>query len=223
MSNLADWPEDERPRQRMARYGAVALSDDEVVALLIEPGYSGWSSLDIARELVADGLLSLARTEWLPGKRVARLGPSRVARIGAALELGRRVAALSSPASVPLYEPTWLADRLIARYGDQPRETFGGVFLDSRNHVVSERVISHGTVNSAQVAPRDVIRFALQENAASVILFHNHPSGNTSPSPQDITATRHIVDAGKPLDVEVLDHLIIGRNSVLSMKRAGFV
>lgn len=221
MTNLAHWPEDERPRQRMARCGAVALSDDEVVALLIEPGYAGWSSLDIARELVADGLLALARTEWIPGKRVARLGPSRVARVGAALELGRRVAALSSPDSFPLYEPTWLAHRLVARYGHQSRETFGGVFLDLRNHVVSERVISFGTANNAYVVPRDVIRFALHENAASVILFHNHPSGNPSPSPEDITATRHIVDAGKLVDVEVLDHLIIAGGGVHSMKRAG--
>ncbi|HYK03183.1 MAG TPA: DNA repair protein RadC [Thermoanaerobaculia bacterium] len=223
MSNLADWPEDDRPRQRMARFGVSALSDDEIVALLIAPGHTGWSSLDIARDLLSGGLQTLARTEWVPGIRVGQLGPSRVARVGAALELGRRVAAVSSPGSVPLYEPSWLAARLVARYADQPRETFGGVFLDSRNHVVSERVISHGTSNSAPATPRDVIRFAMQENAASVVLFHNHPSGNISPSPDDIAMTRRTMDAGKPLDVEILDHLIITRHGVTSMKRAGHI
>lgn len=223
MVNIADLPTDERPRQRMLLHGAATLSDAEVVALIIEPGSRGRSSLDIARELVADGLLTLARTEWVPGRRVGSLGPSRVARIGAALELGRRVAELPAPDSVPIHDPTSLADRLVARYSHHAQETFGAVFLDSRNRVLTVRELTRGTVNSAPAHARDVFRYALQDNAASVILFHNHPSGDTSPSAEDVGSTRDILDSGKLMGVEVRDHLIIGRHSVLSMKRAGFM
>src|SRR5688572_15024045 len=173
--NIADLPVDERPRERMMRGGAIALSDAELVALLIEPGRRGKSSLDIAREVVAEGLLALARREWIPGKAVGSLGASRVARIGAALELGRRLAVLSATSSDPIRDPATVAQQLIARYAHRVQETFGGVYLDSRNRVISEREIYIGTLKSATVSPRDVFRFALQDNAASVIIFHNHP------------------------------------------------
>ena len=114
--NIADMPVDERPRERMARGGAVALSDAELVALLIEPGRRGKSSLDIARELVAEGLVALARREWIPGKPVGSLGASRVARIGAALELGRRIANQLATSTDPIRDPAKIAHRLIARY-----------------------------------------------------------------------------------------------------------
>lgn len=223
MVNIADLPADERPRQRMLLHGPAALSDAEVVALIIEPGTRGRSSIDIARELVADGLLSLVRTEWVPGRRVAGLGPSRVARIGAALELGRRVAAIPAPDSAPVHDPMSLAARLVPRYSHHMQETFGAVYLDSRNRVLAVRELSRGTVDRAPAPAREVFRFALQDNAASVILFHNHPSGDTSPSADDETATREILASGKLMGIEVRDHLIIGRHSVLSMKRAGFM
>src|SRR5438270_10819625 len=163
--SIADMPVDERPRERMARGGAVALSDAELVALLIEPGRLGKSSLDVARELVADGLLALARREWLPGKAVGSLGPSRVARIGAALELGRRIAQLSATSSDPIRDPAEIAQRLIARYAHRVQETFGGIYLDTRQRIISEREIFLGTMSSAAVSPRDIFRFALTDHA----------------------------------------------------------
>src|SRR5205823_8211943 len=123
-------------RERMARGGAAALSDAELVALLIEPGRRGKSSLDIAREVVADGLLALARREWIPGRPVGSLGASRVARIGAALELGRRIAALSATSSEPVRDSADVAPRLIARYAHRVQETFGGVYLAARHRIV---------------------------------------------------------------------------------------
>src|SRR5437667_2610569 len=152
--SIADMPVDERPRERMARGGAAALSDAEIVALLIEPGRRGRSSLDIARELVSEGLLALARREWIPGKPVGSLGPGRVARIGAALELGRRLAALSSTSSEPVRDSADVAPRLIARYAHRVQEIFGGVYLDARNRVVSEREIFVGSLSSANATPR---------------------------------------------------------------------
>jgi len=221
--SIADMPVDERPRERMARGGAVALSDAELVALLIEPGRRGKSSLDIAREIVADGLLSLARREWIPGKPVGSLGASRVARIGAALELGRRIAALSATSAEPIGDPEEVAPRLIARYAHHVQETLGAIYLDSRNRIIRERVIFVGTLNSSTVAPRDVFRFALTDHAAAVIVFHNHPSGDPSPSKPDLVFTRKLLESGEALGVDVLDHVIVSASGYVSMKERGFL
>ncbi len=217
--SIADMPVDERPRERMMRGGAVALSDAELVALLIEPGRRGKSSLDIARELVAEGLLPLARREWVPGRAVGSLGASRVARIGAALELGRRVATLSATSSEPIRDPAEVAPRLIGRYAHHVQEILGAVYLDARNRVIGEREIFVGTLNASTVSPRDVFRFALTDHAASVIVFHNHPSGDPSPSPQDLAFTRRLVESGQVLGVEVLDHVIVAASGYVSLKQ----
>lgn len=221
--SIADMPVDERPRERMARGGAAALSDAEIVALLIEPGRRGRSSLDIARELVSEGLLALARREWTPGKPVGSLGPGRVARIGAALELGRRLAALSATASEPVRDSADVAPRLIARYAHRVQEIFGGVYLDARNRIVSEREIFVGSLSSANVASRDVFRQALHDHAASVIVFHNHPSGDPTPSPQDMAFTRQLIDSGRTLGVDVLDHLVVASSGFVSFKQRGWM
>jgi DNA repair protein RadC len=217
--SIVDIPVDERPRERMRRGGAVSLSDAELIALLIEPGRRGKSSLDIGRELVEDGLLALARHEWIPGKAVGSLGGGRVARIGAALELGRRIAAQSTTSSEPICDPAMVAWHLIATYGHRVQETFGGIFLDARHRIISEREIFVGTLQSATVSPRDVFRFALSDHAAAVVLFHNHPSGDPSPSPQDLAFTTKLLGIGEALGVEVLDHLIVTTNAFLSFKQ----
>jgi DNA repair protein RadC len=221
--SIADLPVDERPRERMRRGGAVALSDAELVALLVEPGRRGRSALDIGRELVADGLLALARREWIPGKPVGSLGPSRVARMAAALELGRRIASLSGTSSEPLRDPAAVARRLIATYAYRPQETFGGLYVDARQRVVSEREIYVGTLNSATVSPRDVFRYALTDHAAAVIVFHNHPSGDPAPSPQDLSFTSKLVEIGSALGVEVLDHIIVASGGFVSFKERGLL
>jgi DNA repair protein RadC len=217
--SVADLPVDERPRERMARGGAAALSDAELVALLIEPGRKGKSSLDIAREVVADGLLALARREWIPGKPVGSLGATRVARIGAALELARRIATLSVTSSKPIHHPEAVAPRLMASYGHRVQETFGGIYLDARHRIISEREIFVGSLTSASVSPRDVFRFALNDHAAAVIVFHNHPSGDPSPSPQDLAFTTKLVGIGQSLGVEVVDHLIVTSSAFVSLKQ----
>ncbi len=221
--SIADMPVDERPRERMSRGGAAALSDAEIVALLIEPGSRGRSSLDIARELVSEGLLALARREWIPGKPVGTLGASRVARIGAALELGRRIAMLSTTSCEPVRDSAEIAPRLIARYAHRVQETFGGVFLDARKRILSEREIFIGSLRSATPTSRDVFRFALQDHAASVIVFHNHPSGDPSPSPQDLAFTRRLIDTGRMLDVDVADHLVVAASGFVSFRQRGWI
>lgn len=220
---IAALPLDERPRERMVRGGAAALSDAELLALLIEPGWTGKSALDLARELVADGLLAVARRDWIPGKPVGSLGPSRVARIGAALELGRRIAVLSATSSDPVHDRSPLAKRLMATYGHRVQEIFGGIYLDSRNRIVSEREIYVGTLSSSTVSARDVFRLALHDHAASVIVFHNHPSGDPSPSSEDVIFTSELSGVGRALDVDVFDHLIVTGNAYVSFRERGLI
>ena len=221
--SIADMPIDERPRERMARGGVNALSDAELLALVIEPGRKGKSSLDIARELLSEGLLTLARRDWIPGKAVGSLGPGRVARVGAALELGRRIAALPTTSTEPVRKAGDLAPRLIARYAHHVQELLGAVFLDSRNRILREREVFVGSLCSATVSPRDVFRIALTEHAASVIVFHNHPSGDPSPSPQDLAFTRQLVESGRTLGVEVLDHIIVAASGFVSLEQRGLM
>jgi DNA repair protein RadC len=137
--------------------------------------------------------------------------------------LGRRIAVLSATSSDPLHDPAMVAQRLIPRYAHGMQETLGGIYLDARSRVISEREIFVGTLSSATVSPRDVFRFALNDHAASVIVFHNHPSGDPSPSPQDLDFTRKLVEAGKAMDVEVLDHVIVAANGYVSLKQRNWI
>jgi len=218
---ISDLPLDERPRERMTRSGATALSDAELLAILIEPGRRGMSSIDLARAALADGLEALARREWLPGKRVGHLGPTRVARIAAALELGRRIAALGARSQEPVVDVATLAPSLISRYSHHVQERLGAIYLDSHSRIIREREIYVGTLTSAIVSPRDVLRFALEENAAGTIVFHNHPSGDPSPSAEDLLFTRKLVEAGTVMGVDVLDHVIVGGNRYASLRERG--
>jgi DNA repair protein RadC len=218
---IADMPLDERPRERMMRGGAAVLSDAELLAILIQPGLRGKSSIDLAREALAGGLLAFARKEWIPGKKIGSLGAARVARIGAALELGRRIAGLTAATREEICDVELLAPGLISRYAHHVQERLGAVYLDSRRRVIREREIYIGTLNSATVSPRDVLRCALEEHAASVVVFHNHPSGDPSPSADDFVFTRKIVEAGKVMGIEILDHLIVASSQFVSLKKRG--
>ena len=219
---IADLPPDERPRERMARHGASTLSDAELLALLLGSGMKGKSALHLAREILGDGLQSMAKRDW-SGKRLTGLGSAKASRIAAALEIGRRLAGALESESDPVRDPEALAHSLMARYGHHLQERLGAVFLDSRNRIIREREIYVGTLNSATVSTRDVLRFALEQNAASVIIFHNHPSGDPSPSAEDLLFTRKMVDAGKLMGIEVLDHLIVGSSRYVSLKQRGAI
>lgn len=218
---IADLPLSERPRERLARHGVEALSDVELVAILVEPGRRGKSSIDLARELLADGLQTLTKKQWVPG-RSGGPGPIRVARIAAAMELGRRSASLSREAE-PVLDPASLQRSLVARYSHYVQERLGAVFLDSRHRMISEREIYVGTLNAATISTRDVFRLALIEGAAGVIVFHNHPSGDPSPSAEDLAFTRTLVAASKVMAVEIMDHLIVGSTRCFSLRERGMM
>lgn len=198
---------DETPLDRLYRAGVTALSDSELVSLLT-------GSLDSARDIVRDGLPAIARTDWTMRRGLPKRS---AARLSASLELGRRLAASSPRDGEPITAPDALASRLMLRYGTLSQEHLGAVYLDSRHRVLAERVIFVGTVSSALVSTRDVLKVALDLSAAALIAFHNHPSGDPSPSGEDLVFTRKLVEAGKVLSVDVLDHLILGSNRYFSL------
>lgn len=218
---IADLPLDERPRERLSRHGASTLSDAELLALLLGSGTRGKSAVQLAREMLADGLPTLARKEWSATRRLHGVGDAKASRIAAAFELGRRLAAKIDEDIDAIRDPETLARALIARYSHHLQERLGAVFLDSKNRVIREREIYVGTLNSANVSTRDVLRWALEENAASIIIFHNHPSGDPAPSAEDILFTRKMAEAGKLMGVELLDHLILGANRYVSLRQRG--
>jgi DNA repair protein RadC len=218
---IADLPMDDRPRERLLTHGADTLSDAELLAILIGSGMRGKNALDLSRELLVGGLSGLARRDTSATSAVSGIGPAKAARIAAALEIGRRLAAYREPPRDPVRDPESLAQLLIARYSHHIQERLGAVFLDSKNRMIREREIYVGTLNMTTVSTRDIIRLALQENAAAVIVFHNHPSGDPAPSAEDLVFTRKMVEAGKLMSVDVLDHLILGHNRWVSLRQRG--
>jgi DNA repair protein RadC len=204
----------ETPLDRLARAGIEALSDAELVSLLIDADAPKTSML------LRDGLPAFARASWSGTKQpVTR---RQAGRIVASLELNRRLAVVTDDRE-PVSDPAVLARSLLGRYAHHVQERLGAVYLDSRNRVLREREIYIGTLNSAMVSTRDVLRFALYDHAASLILFHNQPSGDPAPSAEDLLFTTKLVEAGKILGVDVLDHLILGANRFVSLKQRGMM
>ena len=217
-ARIADLPLDEQPRERLARHGVETLSDAELVSVVLTAS-RGRSSLDVARSVLSDGLLALARRDWRTYARVTGIGEANASKIAASFELGRRCVIRDAPMDDPVRDPEALARTLIVRYGHHVQERLGAVYLDAKHRVIREREIYIGTVNSATVSTRDVLRHALDDHAASIIVFHNHPSGDPAPSAEDLLFTRKLVEAGKALCIDVLDHLILGSHRYVSLKQ----
>ncbi|HVT43198.1 MAG TPA: DNA repair protein RadC [Thermoanaerobaculia bacterium] len=220
---IGDLPLDERPRERLMNQGSQSLSDAELLAILLGSGSRGRSAITVARELLGDGLQTLSRRNWQATVGIAGVGAAKAARIEAALELGRRLASRLDTGREPMNDPDSMARALIARYSHYVQERLGALFLDSKHRLIREREIYVGTLNATTVSTRDIIRIALEEHAASVIVFHNHPSGDPSPSGEDLLFTRRLVDAGRLMSVDILDHLILGTNRWVSLKRRGMM
>lgn len=215
MTNDLDLAGGENPLDRLYRAGAQSLSDAELVSLLIDRGVSE------AAMYVRDGLPAFARLPW--GTPKARVTRRQASRIIASLELNRRLASTTSDEREPVSSADMLARPLLARYAHHVQEVLGAVYLDAKHRVIREREVFVGTINSAVVSTRDVLRFALDNHASSLIVFHNHPSGSVEPSGEDLLFTRKLVDAGKLLGIDVLDHLILGANRFLSLKQRGMM
>ena len=214
-------PPAERPRERLAGHGPSALATSELVAILLGTGSAKASALDVADELLRSGLRSLASSSLGELTGQPGVGCAKAARLLAAFELGARVAR-DGCGPAPLFRVAEDAARyLLPRYGARPVETFGLLALDGRHRLKHECVVSVGCLTSSLVHPREVFLEAVASRAAALILFHNHPSGDPEPSAEDLALTRRLVSAGTLMGIEVLDHLVLGAGSFVSLKSRG--
>ncbi|MFN7981030.1 MAG: DNA repair protein RadC [Vicinamibacterales bacterium] len=220
---MKDLLPDDRPREKLLRLGAAALGVNELVALVIGSGTRKTGALELANELLrrTGGLHGLARSRTDDLARIEGVGPARAARVIAALELGRRRLTKGPEARVQLRSPRDAAAFLLPTFGARAVEQFGIVLLDSKHRVLRTSVIASGTLNSTIVQPRDVFREAVLGAAASVVAFHNHPSGDPTPSPDDVELTRRLRAAGTLMGVELVDHIVLGEVEYCSFKEMG--
>jgi DNA repair protein RadC len=222
---LARWPTAERPRERLYWNGPEALADAELLALQLGSGVPGRSAVDIAREMLAayGSLAGVAAREAAELARVPGVGPAKAARLAAAFELTRRLRARTPGARLVLSAPAEVYAAFGPLMEDLPREVFRVALLDAQNGLLRDRVVSEGTLSASLVHPREVFKPAILESAASVILLHNHPSGDPTPRREDVRLTRQLVECARLLDLRVHDHVIIGQGSFVSLAERGII
>ena len=217
---MKDLLPDDRPREKLRHHGAAALGDNELVALVIGNGSRRGNALSVANALLAahGGLHGLTRCSADDFVRIPGIGCARAAQIVAALELGRRSLAHAPSARLLIRGPEDAAAYLMPRFGSRGVEQFGIMLLDAKHRVMRTAVLAIGTLNSSIVEPRDVFREAAIGGATAIVIFHNHPSGDPTPSPDDVALTRRLVAAGSLIGIDVVDHLILGDARYCSIK-----
>src|SRR5262249_21469864 len=223
---IQDLPPDERPRERLARLGAAALSSEELLALLLGSGTRGESALDRARKILAahGGLPGLASLSGAELQRERGRKGARACAIAAALEIGRRLAAEAASSRDLLNEPGVVKDYLRRARGAGTQERTGALYLNARNRLIrDDPEIYRGTLDRAVVEPREILKRALLANAAGVILYHNHPSGDPSPSREDREFTRRLAAAADSVGLRLLDHVVVGCEGCVSFRESGLM
>jgi DNA repair protein RadC len=213
----------DRPREKLLLHGARALGDNELVALVLGSGCRGRGALAVANDLLAlrAGLHGLVQAGAGELARIAGIGPVRAAQLVAAIELGRRTLTHRPRARLQLRSPQQAAAYLMPAFGGRAVEQFGVVLLDTKHRVIRTAVLTVGTLNTAGVEPRDVFREAALGGAAALVVFHNHPSGDPSPSPDDVELTRRLAAAGVLMGIDLVDHIILGDVRYCSFKEMG--
>jgi DNA repair protein RadC len=223
---IGDLPCDERPRERLTRLGPASLSNEELVALLLRTGIAGSSALDRARSLLATrgGLIGLAGASAAELASERGIGPARAAAIAAAIEIARRLPAETLDGRDLLNEPRLVKEFLRQSQADDAQERTGALFLNARNRLLkNDPDIYRGTLDRAVVEPREILRRALIGRAAAVILYHNHPSGDPTPSREDREFTRRLAAASESVGIRLLDHIVVGREGCVSFREAGLL
>jgi DNA repair protein RadC len=222
---VRDLPRQERPRERLQKFGAEALSAQELLALIIGRGIPKKSVMSIAQELIAKfgnvKAISLATIEEL--SQIRGIGLAKAAQIKACFELGRREGLEPELKDFDVKDPEAVVKAIRSSIKDKAKEHFKLILLNPRNKIIGISTISMGTLNASLVHPREVFKDAITHSAASVVLAHNHPSGDPDPSEDDIKITKKLVDSGKLLGIEVLDHIVIGKNNFSSFKERGLL
>jgi DNA repair protein RadC len=223
---IRELPRSERPRERLKALGAQALSSAELLALVLGSGTGRRSAIGLGQEILAEAGGSLRRIAARPVAALTALAGVGVARsvaVHAALELGRRMAAEARDEGAPMRSPRDVYAAFAPRLEDLPVEEFHVAVLDSQHRLARDIAVTRGILNSSLVHPREVFREAIAERAAAVILVHNHPSGDPTPSADDRAVTEQLVAAGRLLDIPVHDHVIVGRGRYLSFAEAGLL
>lgn len=223
---IKDWPAGERPREKLLARGPQALSEAELLAVFLRTGIAGRDALEIARAALLrfkglNGLLSASREEV---ERVPGFGPAKYAQLAAVLELARRALREGVRENTALTSPQRVREYLSLSLAHAKHEIFAALFLDAQNRLIEHRDLFHGTLTQTSVYPREVVKEALRQNAAAVILAHNHPSGAAEPSRADELLTRTLRDALALVDVKVLDHIIVaGPGRTVSFAERGLL
>ncbi|KEF30815.1 DNA repair protein RadC [Marinobacter nitratireducens] len=219
------WPTDERPRERLLRHGANTLSDAELLAIFLRTGTAGVPVMAMARNLIDSfgGLRGLMTASQRQFCGVRGLGSAKYAQVQAAMEMARRVMDEPLRQGDPLRSPEDTRRFLTSRLSTYPHEVFAGLFLDNRHRVIQYHELFRGTIDGAAVYPREVVRQALEHNAAAVIFAHNHPSGVAEPSQADVSLTRRLKEALSLVDIRVLDHMVVGHGEVISLAERGMM
>ena len=222
---IKDWPEGERPRERLLAHGARALSDAELLAVLLRTGSAGRSAIDVGRAALAHfgGLNALLAAAPDGFARIPGLGPAKYAQVQAMLEIARRAlqedvrreTLLNAPDKVRQYLRLWI--------GHLPHEVFVALYLDAQNRLLTAEELFRGTLTQTSVYPREIVKLALRHNAAALIFAHNHPSGVAEPSRADELLTASLKQALALVDVRVLDHLIVAGNATVSFAERGLL
>lgn len=216
---VTDLPYDDRPREKLILRGSQALSDAELLAVLLRTGKQGKTVVDMSRELLTkyQNLACMASVSVSAFQKVSGIGSDKAATLSAAFELSRRVFNQSKTIlEKKIASPQDVADILIPVLRDEVKEKFIVVCLNSANKIIRYEVISIGNLNSSIVHPREIFKVAIDNNSANIILVHNHPSGNPEPSSEDITVTKKLVEAGKIMDIQIFDHIIIADQKYVS-------
>jgi DNA repair protein RadC len=222
---ISDWPQTERPREKLLSLGPQALSDAELLAICLRTGSAGCDAVELARRLLQEygGLRELLQADRNRFCATHGLGSAKYTLLQAVLELARRHLGETLRRSDPLHNPAETRRYLTARLRDYPYEVFACLFLDTRHRIIRYEELFRGTIDGASVHPREVVRQALLHNAAAVIFAHNHPSGIAEPSDADQRITRRLKDALALVDIRVLDHVIIGDQTATSFAQRGLL
>lgn len=223
---VRDMPSDDRPRERLIKYGAVTLQTTELLAIILRVGTQGENAIELAARLLREqgglGGLLTADAALLCAER--GMGEAKTAQLKAALELGRRLSALTPGGRSQITSPDDVANLLMLEVGYLAQEQLRVLCLDAKHYVVAQQVVYQGTVNSSVVRVAEVFKPAISRTCPAIVVVHNHPSGDPAPSPEDVRTTEQLRKAGELLDIELLDHIVVGHNCFISMKqrRLGF-
>jgi DNA repair protein RadC len=222
---LRDVPSEDRPRERMLQHGASALSNAELLAILLRTGTFAESAVRLAQRILNEcgGLRSLVDMTKDQLTEIKGIGNAKALQIQASIELGRRLARTKMSDTVTIRSPENVDELLREELRYLQKEHFVCLFLNTKNHVIGQETLSMGSLNASIVHPREVFRAAIKRSSAALICVHNHPSGDPTPSPEDIQITQRLVEAGAIIGIEVLDHVIIGDHKFISLKEQGYM